>query len=162
MVEEGSFRQDLYYRINVLELYIPPLRERKEDIPFLCEFLIKKINRNHGCNTKGVDEPVMRLLKHYNWPGNVRELEHTLERACVLSPSGTLGMECFDFFLPRVFHENEKTEAPSSLYDQKQRAEREAVVNALLQTNGNKAKAARLLGIPRSLLYEKINRYQIV
>lgn len=165
MVAEGSFRQDLYYRINVVEMTIPPLRERREDLPALCDFLLKKINHYHGCAITGVTPAVLGIFEKYDWPGNVRELEHTLERAGVSAPAGLLDMEHFDFFLPRVFkqsdiHEMQKGE-PNALCEQKARAEREAIVYALIKAKGNKAQTARDLNIPRSLLYEKIKRYQI-
>lgn len=160
MVAQGTFRQDLYYRINVVELPIPPLRERLDDLPELSRFLIRKINRIYGCNISGLSEQVHSLFQQYGWPGNVRELEHVLERAAVLSSSGILGLEAFKFFLPRTLH-SAVAPASDTLQDYKRTAEYEAIQNALLRTNGNKTKAAKLLEIPRSLLYEKMKRHGI-
>ena len=160
MIAEGRFRQDLYYRINVVELHIPPLRERMEDLLPLCTFLIEKLNRNHGCMTAGISEQVLELFHRYDWPGNVRELEHVLERAAVMVPAGILELEHFKFFLSRMLHADPVRNS-NALQDQKRKAECEAIQNALLATNGNKTKAAQLLKIPRSLLYEKIKRYEI-
>ena len=160
MIADGRFRQDLYYRINVVELHIPPLRERMEDLLPLCSFLIEKLNRNHGCMTAGISEQVLDLFQRYDWPGNVRELEHVLERAAVMVPSGILELEHFKFFVPRVF-QTAPVRSSDALQDQKRMVEREAIQNALITTNGNKTKAAQLLKIPRSLLYEKIKRYEI-
>jgi len=160
MIAEGRFRRDLYYRINVVEMHIPPLRKRMEDLLPLCTFLIEKLNRSHGCITAGVSEEVLELFCQYDWPGNVRELEHVLERAAVMVPCGTLGVEHFKFFSPRVFQAN-PMRTSDALQDQKRKAEYEAIQNALISTNGNKTKAAQLLKIPRSLLYEKLKRYDI-
>ncbi|SMC48081.1 sigma-54 interaction domain-containing protein [Papillibacter cinnamivorans] len=160
MAARGDFRQDLYYRINVIELFLPPLRERLEDLPALCRFFIDKINRNHGCMVSGISDRMLEIFQKYSWPGNVRELEHVLERAAVLSPSGVLEPEDFRFFLPRAFQSGD-TLSSDSLQDQKRKAESDAIRSALLKTGGNKTKASQLLHIPRSLLYEKIKRYHI-
>ena len=174
MVKEGTFRQDLYYRINIVELHIPSLRERKEDIPELCDFLIKKIDQRHGCHVEGVDPGVLQLFERYDWPGNVRELEHVLERACVFSTTGELQAESFDFFVQSMSRgQGDIPAAPeadgaasgrkedNSLSARKERLEKEAIVHALSQTGGNKSKAAKLLGMTRGLLYVKLEKYQI-
>ena len=159
MAAQGKFRQDLLYRINVVELCIPPLRERMDDIPALCQFFIQKINRVHGCAISGISDDVLQLFHQYAWPGNVRELEHILERASVTALSGQLELNDFHFFLPRIHPE----QAPPSdaLQDQRRKAEITAIEQALLRTNWNKTEAAKLLQIPRSLLYEKLKRYGI-
>ena len=169
MVAEGTFRQDLYYRINVVELHIPPLRKRTEDIPALCDVLIQKINLNHNCRTPRVSDDVLSLFSEYDWPGNVRELEHVLERACVLSPNKVLQVSDFDFFLPTIFHNTPQINIdytsqemrPPSLKDQRNNTERETIISALAKSGGNKTNAAKLLNISRSLLYNKIKTYNI-
>lgn len=169
MVSQGTFRRDLYYRLNVVELHVPPLRERIEDLPLFCDYFINKINQFHCCSISGLDEEVMKSLALYRWPGNIRELEHVLERACVASPIGALTLEHFDFFIPRMKQYSlpqnecvsEDDRCPVSLAGYKKQAERKAIIQALQQTQGNKSQAAKLLSITRSQLYEKIKEYSI-
>jgi transcriptional regulator with PAS, ATPase and Fis domain len=167
MVEEGAFRQDLYYRINIVTLDIPPLRDRLTDIPALCNHCIQKINQYHGCSITGISTDVLRHFFNYSWSGNIRELEHVLERACVMSPPGELDVDHFDFFLPTLYRSNTNTttgradnpNASGALSDKKNLAEKEAIIHALESTKGNKSKAAILLQITRSQLYEKSKKY---
>ena len=161
MVEDGSFRRDLYYRINVIEISLPSLRERFDDLPSLCSYLISQINTKHGCYIDSVSEEVMAMFLDYNWPGNVRELEHVLERASVMALSGTLERSDFDFLWPKVYKNDAGKVNIHLLQDSKQSAERKVIKNALETTLGNKSQAAKLLGISRSLLYEKLNKYKI-
>lgn len=172
MIKNGTFREDLYYRINTIEMKIPPLRERPEDIPVLCEHFISKINSESNGNTPGISPDVIALFQQYRWPGNIRELEHTLERLCFQSQDRIITLEDCGFFKEKLNHsealkktaENEKydlvNEKDSLRFSRKQ-AETEAILNALEQCHGNKSKAARLLGIDRSSLYYKLKKYQI-
>ncbi len=166
LVSEGKFREDLYYRINVVELKIPPLRERLDDIPLLCDYFIQKFNRENGYCINGISDKVYRLFEQYNWKGNIRELEHVIERACVMSSDSALTINDFDFFLPRVLKEennyniSEQTEI-TTLEAQKKQLEKEAIIKALIHTKGNKTAAAKLLKINRSILYDKLKRYDI-
>lgn len=166
MVKEGKFRQDLYYRINIVELSIPPLRDRRTDIPALCNHFIRKINQYHGCSITGISDAVLRHFFNYNWPGNVRELEHVLERACVMAPPGLLAVDHFDFFLPMLYRSvanenNDNFNVLGALSNKRNQAERKAIMQALESTRGNKSKAAMLLQITRSQLYEKLKKYGI-
>ena len=192
MAREGSFRQDLYYRINTVELHIPPLRERLGDLYELCAFLIGKINKTFHLETAGISDPVYSLFCEYRWPGNVRELEHVLERLAVLHPNSEISSESCDFLRERIAAArqavpseagpvSEKPEitrtyrsseisaagAPSSLLsvqalkEKQQQDDRVLILQALIQTGGNKAKAARLLGIDRSLLYYRMKKLGI-
>lgn len=169
MVAEGSFRQDLYYRINTVELHIPSLRERKEDIPELCQFFIQKINQTHNCRITGISQEVLQLFLHYDWPGNVRELHHVLECACVLATEGLLTQEDFSFFVRRMPEAKQlhtvsvpnKAASEIRLRDHRDQAEIDAIIQALQQTGGNKTKAAKLLGITRSMLYSKLKKYHM-
>lgn len=167
MITEGNFRQDLYYRINTIELNIPPLRDRLIDIPVLCEHFIQKINQYHNCSIIGISDKVLQHFLSYDWPGNIRELEHVLERACVMSSTAILDVDHFDFFLPRVYR-NITTEGNGdfnkleTLSNKKNHAERNAIVQALETTKGNKSKAAILLDITRSQLYEKLKKYDML
>lgn len=167
MISEGKFRQDLYYRINTVELAIPPLRDRLIDIPVLCEHFIQKINQYHNCSIIGISDNVLQHFLSYDWPGNIRELEHVLERACVMSSTDILDVDHFDFFLPRVYRNvtaegSDSISKMQTLSNKRHQAEKKAIVQALESTNGNKTKAALLLDIPRSQLYEKLKRYDLL
>lgn len=165
LVRKGEFRQDLYYRVNVVEINIPSLRERTEEIePLVCH-LIKKVNRNHGLYITGIHSGVLNLFHKYNWPGNIRELEHVIERASVIAASGELGLEHFDYLLPRILEavtDDLKDIAGASLEEAKEVAEKQAIVKALLKANGNKTLAAEVLNIHRTVLHQKIKKYGIV
>jgi PAS domain S-box-containing protein len=108
LIKEGKFRRDLYYRINVVEIHIPPLRERLEDIPLLCKHFIDKINEENGLGIADVSKDVYSLFYNHEWRGNVRELMHVLERACISAGSGQLKVEHFDFLLSRMYKDKNK------------------------------------------------------
>ncbi|MDR0389052.1 MAG: sigma 54-interacting transcriptional regulator [Spirochaetaceae bacterium] len=161
LIEANRFRNDLYYRINTVEIAIPPLRDRREDISLLCDSFVKKINFMHGCYIEGVSESMVQHFLQYNWPGNVRELEHVLEQACVMTASGILNESHFDFFLPRVYP-GAAPLSPLSKFDVAVEAvEKDAILKALQNTKGNKLQAAALLNISRSRLYERLRKYNI-
>lgn len=152
MVREGKFREDLYYRLNVISLTIPPLRERARDVEHLISQLMSELNALLGTGITGISAQAKMALLQYEWPGNVRELRNVLERAMTFAENGKI--ECED--LPEYLRSH--LTKPSGLaYD----AELGAIKKALNHTNGNKAQAARLLGISRSGLYEKIKKYQL-
>jgi transcriptional regulator with PAS, ATPase and Fis domain len=167
MIAEGKFRQDLYYRINTIELNIPPLRDRLVDFPLLCEHFIRKINQYHNCSILGISDEVLQHFLNYNWPGNIRELEHVLERACVMSSTAILDVDHFDFFLPRIYQNytaerNDSFSKMETLSNKRSQAEKKAIIQALEATKGNKSKAAIFLDITRSQLYEKLKKYDMV
>lgn len=152
-VAEGGFRQDLLYRINTIELSIPPLRERGEDILLLAEHFLTGYNRKYHKEIKGLTREAKNKLLKYSWPGNVRELQHTLERAVILSEN--LLLRPSDFFFPSAANEVHE-EAGEELNLEK--LERKAVEKALRASNGNMSRAAELLGITRFALYRKIEK----
>jgi len=165
LVRKGEFRQDLYYRVNVVELNIPPLRERTEEIEPLIDYFIAKINRNHGLYITGKHNGVLQLFRKYSWPGNVRELEHVIERAAVIAVSGEINIEHLDYMLPRILAtvtDDVTVATGSSLEEAKDIAEKQAIIKALLRANGNKTLAAEELNIHRTVLYTKIKKYKIV
>ena len=165
LIQEGRFRADLYYRINTIELAIPPLRDRLDDIPELCNFFIQKFNRENSSYTQGIDQEVLALMQQYTWPGNVRELEHVIERLCFLNGHSTIHLSSCDFLIHKMSGENTLSKpafsAASSLQEQRCNAEIDLIRQTLRQTDGNKAKAARLLGIDRTVLYRKLKKYHI-
>ncbi|HHZ01486.1 MAG TPA: sigma 54-interacting transcriptional regulator [Tissierellia bacterium] len=164
LIKEGKFRRDLYYRINVVEIHIPPLRERLEDIPLLCKHFIDKINEENGLGIADVSKDVYSLFYNHEWRGNVRELMHVLERACISAGSGQLKVEHFDFLLSRMYKDKNKKKLVTdndSLNDITSEVEKDRIIKALAETKGNKSAAAKLLKIDRSSLYNKIKKYSI-
>ncbi|HZQ91223.1 MAG TPA: sigma-54 dependent transcriptional regulator [Terriglobales bacterium] len=157
-VEKGAFRKDLFYRLNVLTLRIPPLRERRGDIPMLAEYFLERIT-NAGGGPRTISSEAMELLMAYDWPGNVRELENCIERACAMS-SGP-GLHVGD--LPTSIQNSRLGVAPvatdASGIVPLLELERRAIVSALERLNGDKLLAARLLGIGKTTLYRKLKEY---
>ncbi|MGA2115163.1 MAG: sigma-54 dependent transcriptional regulator [Bryobacteraceae bacterium] len=157
LVAEGKFRDDLYYRLNVIEIRIPPLRDRREDIPLLVEHFVEKIAHELGKEVSGISEGAMKLLLDYDWPGNVRELENAIERAIVTCRNGKLQESDFSS-LEGSMGRNQPWQVPDlPLAD----LERQAIVAALERKSGNVKEAAAALGIDRSTLYDKLKRYEI-
>jgi PAS domain S-box-containing protein len=154
-VKEGNFRHDLYYRLNVLPIYVPPLRERLEDIPPLLDYLLNKVCRQLDVEDKQFSADALARIMTYEWPGNVRELENVVERAVNICENSEISAE----YLPRTM--GEKTETAGwgqlSLRD----AEKKIIQEALQKTQGNISHTAKLLGIGRNTLYSKIKEYSI-
>ncbi len=157
-VRQGRFRDDLYYRLNVIEIVLPPLRERREDIPILVEHLVERIAHETGKEITDISEGALRILLDHEWPGNVRELENAIERAIVTCRGPVLTEAGFEF-LQRTADDSDGWTVPAGtpLAD----IERRAIVATLESTGGNVKEAAALLGIDRSTLYEKLKRYEI-
>jgi len=156
-VHQGRFRDDLYYRLNVIEIRIPPLRERREDIPLLAEHFVERIAHELGRDITGVAPAALKLLLGYDWPGNVRELENALERAIVTCRNGTLDEPDFAFLHDRSGAAKtwEVPDVPLS------ELERLAIIAGLERRQGNIKETAAALGIDRSTLYDKLKRYEI-
>ncbi len=158
MIREEKFREDLYYRLSIIPISIPPLRERKEDIPLLVDYFLKKQMRNRQQKIKKIDNEGMRLLIDYHWPGNIRELENLIERLTVISTgekieSSLIAGHLYQGLSVSTNYENLPLEkAVESL-------EQNLIVSALKKTGGVKSKAAKLLGIPNSVLYYKMEKY---
>ncbi|MTI67419.1 MAG: PAS domain-containing protein [Firmicutes bacterium] len=158
-ISKGEFRQDLYYRLNVMKITIPPLRDRKEDIPTLANSLRAKVANKLGIYAEGITKEAMEYLLNYNWPGNVRELENIIERAINLLDSGlSITPEHLPSRLTNV--KSRKIERGSRyLKEIIEDVEREVIANCLEECEWNKNKASRILGISRAGLYNKINQY---
>lgn len=152
----GEFREDLYYRLKVMEITLPPLRERREDIPLLTEHFLKKFNKKFNKDITAISENVKKIFMDYPWPGNVRELEHALEHAFILCNQSIITLEHLPYEF-KAFTKNEFT-----LPQDKNANVSQAILNALKKTAWNKAKAARLLGMSRRTIYRKIKEYKIV
>jgi two-component system response regulator AtoC len=157
LVKAKRFRQDLYYRLAVLPLYLPPLRERKEDIPLLADHFAAKSCRRHHQPIRHVSEAAMQALSQAVWPGNVRELQHYIERAVVTTTGPTLA--CNDLLASgSVALDEDLRSATRGVVTQ---AERARIVDALKKTGGNRLRAAKLLKISRASLYNKLRSYHI-
>jgi transcriptional regulator with PAS, ATPase and Fis domain len=161
LVKKGKFREDLYYRINIVPIEVPPLRERLGDIPELTNALIKKININLGLKISGIDQDVLDIFQRHDWPGNVRELEHTLERAANIVLSGPLTLGCFKNLIPRLQPVLQK-DTNNTLLSAKRNAEHEKILEAMTETEGNVLESSKILKVSRSVLYEKIKKYNII
>ena len=154
-VDSGNFREDLYYRLNVVTLQAPPLRERKNDIPLLVEHFIEKISAREGILQKKISKNVIEELISYNWPGNVRELENCVERMFLFNEGDTISKSFLD--LRKQYKRGQLSSAEFDL----NLIEKEAVLSALNHTGWNKAEAAKLLNIGRKALYNKIRKFEI-
>lgn len=155
-VREGNFREDLFYRLNVVHIYIPPLRERLEDIPALADYYLKKLAEEKNKTVTRVSEEAMRFMKMHEWPGNVRELINALECAVVTCEGDTIELDDLPFGGVGL-----NTEADVLLPGRLVQSERKEIAEALEQFKGNKTKAAEYLGINRKTLREKIRKYGI-
>lgn len=157
MVKEGLFREDLYYRLNVISLNVPPLRERLYDTDHLISQFMIELNQILGTSITGIEDRAREVMLDYPWPGNVRELRNVMERAMTFSENGKIRFEDLPEYIVKLLSMNE----PSLNVTLVENAELEAIKKALVQVQGNKVKAARLLGISRSGLYEKIKKYKL-
>jgi DNA-binding NtrC family response regulator len=160
-VSEGRFREDLFYRLNVIEVHLPPLRERREDIPLLARHFVKRTAREQGQDEKPLEPAAMTALINYNWPGNVRELQNAIERAFTLSGE-RLDLESLP---PRVRDSAGAHPAvldPDGLRPTLEEVERRYILDTLASVNQDKTRAANVLGIDLSTLYRKLKRYDAV
>jgi two-component system response regulator HydG len=169
MVEKGTFRKDLFYRLNVVNLRLPSLRDRREDIPLLAAHFLDRISREHGTKFTLSDE-VLRTMMRHDWPGNVRELENSMERACALSSGPVLHLGDLPTQLQEQGLEARRsagvisaTESNSGAPELKTLAdlERDAILGAIRVLKGDKLQAAKLLGIGKTTLYRKLKEYGI-
>jgi DNA-binding NtrC family response regulator len=153
-IEAGTFREDLFYRLSVVNIELPPLRERKEDIPVLAEYFLRKYNEENLKKVIGFSQDANEFISKYEWPGNIRELENAIERAVILArgnyiESGDISQQ--SLYLPH------KTQAGKTMRD----IEKNHILNILIEVGGNCSEAARILGISRMTLYNKIKTYDL-
>jgi len=161
LINENRFRQDLYYRLNVVSLHIPPLRERMEDIVDLTMHFIKKFNMEFGLNVGDMEKDVWDLFHSYNWPGNVRELENIIERAFNMVDSDLISLSHLPQYMQKLGKGPRRSPADKGLPALLDQVEKEAIIETLVSTGGNKMQAARSLGISRAWLYKKMKQYGI-
>ncbi|MFB5663108.1 sigma 54-interacting transcriptional regulator [Alteribacillus sp. HJP-4] len=158
MVQRGDFRMDLYYRLHVMPIHIPSLKERKEDIVLLSKLIIKRISQLLGKHIRGISDQALRLLSDYDWPGNIRELENVLERSINMAdPHSFIEERHLSTRITGQLSEEQILPLSATV----EAAEKEAISTSLKKADGNKSQAAGWLGISRTSLYEKINKYKL-
>ncbi len=155
MVKENKFRQDLLYRINTVEIHLPPLRERTDDIPLLADHFLQAYTRKYGMPSKRIHQSALKRLENHNWPGNIRELQHAVERAVIMSDSNTL--QSSDFFI----NQKEEAEGHETVVNTTNLEETEKMLirKVIDKHGGNISKAAKELGLTRASLYRRIEKY---
>jgi len=162
LIEKERFREDLYYRLNVVPVFLPPLRDREGDIPFLAEHFLRHYSAVHGKLVGAIAPEAMDLIRAYGWPGNVRELENTLQRAVVTCDGDEIGARDLPFGpVARVEAGEDEIELPVSLTDVVEDMEKKIIVAALVETDWVQARAARLLNVTERILGYKIKKYNI-
>ncbi|WP_366922218.1 sigma 54-interacting transcriptional regulator [Metallumcola ferriviriculae] len=162
LVTDGNFREDLYYRLNVITLSISPLRKRLEDVRPLSNYFINRFQRIMGSKVMGITDDVLDILEQHHWPGNTRELENVIERAMNLIFEGKIEVKHLaEYLTNKYLPRNQENDGQGILQSKIQSAEKKIILDAIRQANGNRTQAAKLLGISRSSFYEKINKYQI-
>ncbi|MEW5800849.1 MAG: sigma-54 dependent transcriptional regulator [bacterium] len=166
LIKKQTFREDLYFRVAIIPIYLPPLRERKEDIPLLTAHFIEKYSRLNQKKAKGISREALLALTQYDWPGNVRELENTIERALLISGDGQID-------LPHLFMDNimiddypsgdtdQTNDEQNTLTKAIEKAEKDFIIQVLNTVNFNRTHAAKILGISRRTLYDKIEKYNL-
>lgn len=163
LVEQGLFREDLYYRLYVVPLDLPPLRNRKDDIPLLMSFFLKKYDQKFNRSVSGFSQGIVQIMKNYDWPGNIRELENVIERALAISRGDKIGVEDLplDLFVgnekPLEAVENKNFDYFSTV----KKFEQQLLLTVLEKTRWNQAQAAEILGIHRNTLLKKINKFSL-
>jgi two-component system response regulator AtoC len=162
-VARGMFREDLFYRLNVLRIHMPPLREWKEDIPLLCRHFLNLFKERLGREIRDIHPDAVNLLAAHHWPGNVRELEHVIERAVVLADGNTLVPENLPTGLGTLDNEGKTAGVPDgySLKSAQKIVEKRLIVRALRATEGNRTRASKLLEISHPSLLSKMKTYGI-
>ena len=160
-VAQGTFRKDLYFRLNVLSLRIPPLRQRKQDIPLLVGHFLERLSRSTGLQ-RNISDDALKLMLSYDWPGNIRELENCIERACALTSGPTVHIADLPTTIQNWREQSEPTidrAVPRRGIMPIAEMEKQAILGAIELLHGDKLEAARLLGIGKTTLYRKLKEY---
>jgi two-component system nitrogen regulation response regulator NtrX len=155
-IAKGNFREDLFYRLNVIPFHVPPLRERREDVPGLAAYFLEEFSEGQGKRSREFTPQALQLLQEYHWPGNVRELRNLIERVVILHPSSRIEARHIPLQLARKPGSDKAAPGYGSLQDVREAAEREYILKKMEEANGNVTRAAELLGLERSNLYRKM------
>jgi two-component system response regulator AtoC len=157
LVSEEKFRDDLFYRLKVVSVNVPPLRDRREDITPIVDYFLNKFSEIHNKQISNISKDAMKIIKSYSWPGNIRELMNCIESAVVMNIGNTITADSLPPFLSSVKTSKQSAKTPDNLFD----IEKKAIFDALDKTHGNKAEASRVLGIGLRTLYRKLDQYGI-
>lgn len=160
-IEDGRFREDLYYRLNVIPIHVPSLSERKEDIPLLSEYFLNSFAREYGLGTKEISDKGFKFLMQYSWPGNVRELKNIIERLCVMVKSDIINKDDISRHIGSYDYEDMVTRETSTLKKAREEFEKEYIIKALRENEKNITTTAKMLGIERTNLHRKVKQYNI-
>jgi two-component system nitrogen regulation response regulator NtrX len=155
-IERGNFREDLFYRLNVIPFSVPPLRERIEDVPLLADHFLKEFTTAYGRKAKEMTPEAYRVLQEYSWPGNVRELRNLMERIVIMNPQIRVDARHIPLNASRRSTAERASDRFGSLQEVREAAERDYILRKLEETRGNVTRAAELLGLERSNLYRKM------
>ncbi|MHB1743432.1 MAG: sigma-54 interaction domain-containing protein, partial [Acidobacteriaceae bacterium] len=160
-IADGHLRNDLYYRLNVFNIDMPPLRRHREDIPLIADTMIRTLNERHGCQVTGIQPELLREFESYDWPGNVRELRNVLERAVVLCDSGILGHQHLPpgFGVAHIAAASDSDQVQMPVGTTVGEAEKRLILRTLKSTGNNKTRAAEILGISLKTLHNKLKEY---
>jgi len=161
MMNKGTFREDLYYRLNVVSLEVPPLRERREDIPELVYLFLQEFSQLYNKQITKLEPGVMAIFLAYSWPGNIRQLKNVIERMVILTEGDTVPESAIPETI-RTSSQQDQVTVSVGLASVTEQTERDLIVRTLKQVNGNRSEAARMLGIPRSTLYYKMHQLGIM
>ena len=159
MIREGKFREDLFHRLNIIHIHLPPLRERKEDIPLLTDFFLKQLSETYNKAIQGIAPAALQLMMQHDWPGNIRMLRHVLEKAVIFSNSPTISAEEIALALEISSDAEKPTPLTTNLATYLENMERQFIYYTMIITGGNKVRAAKLLGIDRATLWRKLKRF---
>jgi two-component system nitrogen regulation response regulator NtrX len=161
-IERGNFREDLFYRLNVIPFHVPPLRDRAQDIPLLADYFLQEFTRAYGRKPKELTAEAYRLLQEHHWPGNVRELRNLIERIVILNPQVRVDARHIPLNIPKRTLVDRPVDRFGSLQELREAVEREYILKKLEEANGNVTRTAELLGLERSNLYRKMKTLGIV
>jgi two-component system nitrogen regulation response regulator NtrX len=162
-IRAGRFREDLYFRLNVIPIFVPPLRERESDVTLLAEHFMSEFAREYGRRPKRLDPMAAAGLRSYRWPGNVRELRNVIERLMIMVPGDTIALSDLAFLESGATSGADLSSAPVlPLHEARERFERDYIVRALALQHGNISRTAEVLGVERSNLYRKMRAFGIM
>jgi two-component system nitrogen regulation response regulator NtrX len=160
-IRAARFREDLYFRLNVIPIFVPPLRDRAEDVPRLAEYFMSELAREYGRRRKTFDPLAMRTLQRYRWPGNVREMRNVLERLMIMVPGDTIAVSDLSFLDGATSVEPSEDGISVPLHEAREAFERDYILKALAIQQGNISRTAEALGVERSNLYRKMKSFGI-
>jgi two-component system, NtrC family, nitrogen regulation response regulator NtrX len=164
-IRAGRFREDLYFRLNVIPIFVPPLRERQEDIPLLADHFMAEFAREYGRRVKSFERGAVKVLQNYPWPGNVRELRNVIERLMIMVPGDAISSADLSFLDSSVLSRPPAAEVPAAerqtLHAARDQFERDLILRTLAEQQGNMSRTAEVLGVERSNLYRKMKAFGI-